>query len=306
VNGRLASLLLLVSCGGPQAPWQQAPPVSLDLKASLSATTVPLFGEVELRLDLFRRGDLEVEFEPRIPEPDFRGAIEKRPPQRLGHGEWQHVVLKLSPVRGPGKLAIPPFRARAKDGTVAATTEELQLEVTTLLAGAEPALEAPGPPFPPRAALWPWLLGGAALLLVILAAAFLRRRQAAPAATVAVPPHVAALRELARLRGSPRRTPAEIDAFYVATSHVLRVYLEQRFGLHAPERTTEEFLLEVEGGGPLSAAQCVELRRFLDQCDLVKFAAWLPAENVHLETLAAAEGLVDQTRADRLPVGISA
>ena len=112
------------------------------------------------------------------------------------------------------------------------------------------------------------------------------------------PAHIKALQEFARLRGQSRRTPGEIDTFYVDVSQVLRVYLEERFALRAPERTTEEFLQEVEAGGPLTTTQCLELRRFLQQCDLVKFAAQVPAEEVHLLTLAAAEVLVEATKSD--------
>ena len=201
------------------------------------------------------------------------------------------------------------FRSvQAKDGTVA-STPELPLDVTTLLAGQADGLEAPGPPLRMPVPWWPWAaVGAGALLLGFGARWFTRRmrRPRPPPVEVAVPAHVKALRELQRLRTAPRQSDDQIDAFYVAVSHVLRVYLEDRFGLHAPERTTEEFLLEVEAGGPLSTAQCRELRRFLDQCDLVKFAAARPGESVHVETLAAAEGLVEGTRADRAPLEASA
>ena len=42
-----------------------------------------------------------------------------------------------------------------------------------------------------------------------------------------------------------------------------------------------------------------ELERFLEQCDLVKFAAVVPGENEHLATFALAEAFVESTRADR-------
>jgi hypothetical protein len=110
---------------------------------------------------------------------------------------------------------------------------------------------------------------------------------------------VRAKRELARLRNAALRTPAEIAAFYVDVSHVLRTYLEERFGLHAPERTTEEFLQEVEAGRDLDVAQRLQLQRFLSQCDLVKFAAQIPDAAVHAATLASAEQFVETTRMDR-------
>jgi len=302
------ALLALAACGGEPPPWQQAPPASIDLRARPSAESVPLLAEFELTLDLFRRSDLEVTFDPQVPD-GCAGRVELLSEQPFGTGRWRRAVLHLRPVRAPGELVIAPFRAAAKDGTVSASTPELKLHVTTLLAQAGAELEAPGPPRLPPVSRWPWVAGAwAALLLVALLLWWRSQRSKARTApiAIAVPPHIKALRELARLRGASRRTVAEVDAFYVATSHVLRVYLEERFGLRAPERTTEEFLQEVEAGGPLTTAQCLELRRFLQQCDLVKFAAQTPPEIAHLQTLAVAEQLVEATRADRTPMEQSA
>ncbi|MFN6194129.1 MAG: hypothetical protein ACK5BN_09945, partial [Planctomycetota bacterium] len=76
---------------------------------------------------------------------------------------------------------------------------------------------------PPR---WPWLLAGGALaLLGGLALAANRRRRVPTLAIAPTPPHVRALRELERLRQRPRTTPAEVAAFYVGVSQVLRDYL---------------------------------------------------------------------------------
>lgn len=300
-------LALLAACGGPTAPWTEAPKVAIDLVAKPSTTTVTVLGELQLQLDLWHRSDLPVEFAPAVPE-GFAGTVQLAPEQPFDQGIWQHATLHLRPVREPGKVTIPSFSAKAKDGTVSATTPEIELDVTTLLAAQPPEIEAPSALL---ALPFPWgrtaVIAILALLLLAFGIWYVRRRRTAPPppATVAVPPHIKALRELQRLRATARREAAEIDAFYVATSDVLRRYLEERFGLHAPERTTEEFLLEVEAGGPLSVAQCRELRRFLDQCDLVKFAAQRPEESVHQATLSAAERLVQETRADRAPEGVT-
>ena len=64
----------------------------------------------------------------------------------------------------------------------------------------------------------------------------------------------------------------------------------------APERTTEEFLAEIEAGGPLTVSQCIVLKQFLAQCDLVKFAMHVPTEQQHLEAMAIAENFVLATR----------
>src|SRR5690606_20874216 len=115
-------------------------------------------------------------------------------------------------------------------------------------------VEAPGDLFPERTPWWLPVAGVAALALVGGLLWWRFHARPVPGAvpgTTALPPHVTALRALARLRNAPRTTPEEVERFYTEVSQVLRRYLEDRFGLHAPERTTEEFLPEVERSGRL-------------------------------------------------------
>ena len=53
---------------------------------------------------------------------------------------------------------------------------------------------------------------------------------------------------------------------------MLRHYIEDRFGLRAPEQTTEEFLAELRQKHVFGERQKDLLRAFLEHCDLVKFA----------------------------------
>lgn len=63
--------------------------------------------------------------------------------------------------------------------------------------------------------------------------------------------------------------------FVIFCSSVLRTFFEEEHGLNAPDRTTEEFLVELSRRSSLEATQPV-LVRFLDQTDLVKFARFEP------------------------------
>lgn len=303
-----AALLLLAGCGAPQSPWRELP-VTMDLKAELRPETVPLLGTATLTLDLFHRGDVAVEFAPKLPD-GCKGEIETLPERQLDHGVWLRTVMTLRPLRGPGPLPIGPFTAKAKDGVGEASTPPLQLQVTSLLQDAGAAIEAPAPPIAAPSRWYWWALGGvvAAALALLLWRWRAARPRPAPPPAVELPPHVKALRALGRLQQAPRTTPAQIEAFYVEVSLVLRVYLEERFGLRAPERTTEEFLLELEQPAiaVLDQEQRLQLRRFLSQCDLVKFAAQTPGEDVHQATFAIAERLVEATRPDRAAAAVRA
>lgn len=128
----------------------------------------------------------------------------------------------------------------------------------------KPPVEIPNP------WLYVWWGLGLALLGTLLGFALvylLTRRKQAPLQPL-VPAHVRAkqkLREALALLSKPRE-------FCIAVSDAVRCYLEERFNFHAPERTTEEFLYELQSTDLLTAAQKESLGEFLMKCDLVKFA----------------------------------
>ncbi len=303
MTGRAVTVLLLMplaACGAPVPPWPQPPAAPLELRIAVAPTEVALLEPVTVQLDLYRRRDLEVEFAPAVDPADFLVECTATSEVGFGDGSWLHRTLVLRPVRGPGELTLPSFVAKARDGSTAASTPAHTLVVRSSLDGAAAAIEPPGEPFPPPPRRAWWLAGAAALAALVALGYVGRRRRRPPAAVaVALPPHVRAQRALQRLRGAPRATPAQVEAFYVEVSGVLRTYLEERFGLHAPERTTEEFLRELETGDGLAREHRASLERFLRQCDLVKFAALVPGEAEHLATFALAEAFVETTRADR-------
>lgn len=152
------------------------------------------------------------------------------------------------------------------------------------------------PPVPiPSGWEWAWWLGGA---LVIAALAFLLtrwwRRRLQPLAIPPTPPHVRARHRLAEAL----RLISEPKPFCTAVSDALRVYLEERFDFHAPDRTTEEFLTELQGTNRLNDLQKESLGEFLQSCDLVKFARFEPTEESLRELHQSALRLVDETQFD--------
>jgi hypothetical protein len=85
------------------------------------------------------------------------------------------------------------------------------------------------------------------------------------------------------------------EPFCTLVSDTLRVYLEERFRFHAPDRTTEEFLDELQSSPMLSLPQKQSLGDFLVRCDLVKFARYEPGEPELRALHDAAVRLVDET-----------
>ena len=140
---------------------------------------------------------------------------------------------------------------------------------------------------------WLWWLLAAAVVGVIAYLAWKRWRQrrVEVAFVPPVPAHVRAkqkLEEALALIAQPK-------PFVSAVSDTARTYLEERFDFHAPERTTEEFLRELVGTTLLLPDQKESLAKFLESCDLVKFAKYEPGEKELRELHGSALRLIEET-----------
>ena len=106
------------------------------------------------------------------------------------------------------------------------------------------------------------------------------------------PPHILAWNKLQ----SSLDLIHDADLFCTDVSLIIRVYLEGRFDLQAPDRTTEEFLFELQTSKYLDDSHKDLLGDFLSECDLVKFAKAEPPENELRRLHEAAGRLVGETQ----------
>lgn len=141
--------------------------------------------------------------------------------------------------------------------------------------------------------LLPWAaLGVAALLAIALLARWLRRP---PAPRPAPSPEVVALAALERARQWMR--PDLAERFGTAVSAAVRDYVEARFEVSAPRRTTEEFLRHLARFPVADLTVHVgRLDEILRRMDLVKFARE-PLDEPQMQGLIdSARDFVRQTR----------
>jgi hypothetical protein len=151
-------------------------------------------------------------------------------------------------------------------------------------------------PTEPAWKLWALLGGGAALLMTLaVTAILLARMRREPRIEPPLAPHEWALRELGAIERDQLIEQRAFEPFYVRLSAVVRGYLERRFGLMAPERTTDEFLHEARRSRLLRDEQRELLGEFLRAADMVKFAKHEPMEMDCREALASARSFVEQT-----------
>lgn len=217
------------------------------------------------------------------------------PPRMVGPAEQARVLHQAVYILEPylsGTYTIPAMTVTYRDKSdesqaTLLATEKVEIPVRSLL-GAEARGGQINDISPPLAIepdrLQQFLAAGLALLLALLAAAgFLwwqKKKRGRVAEPVVLRPDEIGLQQLERLLAENLLARGEIKLFHQRISDILRRYIENRFGLQAPERTTEEFLLEISrqqsAANTLLAVHKSLLADFLRQCDLVKFAKHEP------------------------------
>jgi hypothetical protein len=217
--------------------------------------------------------------------------------------QWQREY-RLA-VTASGSLTVPALMVQVQEGdtTQPLTTDPLSITVTALVpADADmSAVKDIAPPVPlVRRGLppWVWIVASglvSAGLLVGVWWWYRHRQRAAAVPLVQRPAHMLALAALEHLQRQDLITQERIEEFYVRVSTILRRYIELRFGLRAPEQTTEEFLVSALATGGLIAAHRDLLEAFLQHCDLVKFARHRPMPNDMEETFESAKNFVEHT-----------
>lgn len=230
---------------------------------------------------------------PDVPEGDRRRTAHVYALDTFATGDLEvpALALRFIDARGAGE----PI-----EGTL--ESQALAVSVRSVLAGDEQARDIRGAvELPGAGTISTWLIGlsilaatsGAALLALWLAR---RRRRAAEAAFEPEPPaHAWAMAALAQLEREGLLEQGAFEPFYTRLSDIVRRYIEKRFGLMAPERTTDEFLAEARRGDALSEGHKTLLEGFLRAADMVKFALHLPRGEDAREALGAARGFVEET-----------
>ena len=123
-----------------------------------------------------------------------------------------------------------------------------------------------------------WSAGGVVVLAIASLLIWRRRRREKMVAEIRKSPLEVALSALEQLEKDDLVAKGELKEYYGRVSSILREYVEGRYGLQAPERTTEEFMEDLRrDSGTLSKDQKSLLEKFLMHCDLVKFAKFEPS-----------------------------
>ena len=143
----------------------------------------------------------------------------------------------------------------------------------------------------------PWV-GGALLLAALVALAvwlIRRRRSSVLAARSDEPPYVVALRSLDRFKDEKYWAPEKQKAYYSGITDILKAYIDRRFGVDAPEMTTDELFAALKGCDGIRPDVFAETRSLFELADFVKFAKHTASRDENAKALSTAVGFVTST-----------
>jgi len=276
----LALLLSTLAFGAERAP--------VSVKVSLSRDKITIGDKVSFHLAAEGRGD--VKFAP-VDLSSYFGAFEVKDHIQKGpYKSWGKTKLVYDLVITTfttGDYEIPEINVTYtdKDGT------EKSVSSPKLILRVEPVKPGPDdkddvrdikPPLTIPHSFWFWLF---TVILPLLAAGgfFLyellkAKKQGGVFSPVepARPAHEVAFERLEKLKGLQLVEQGKVREHYYLLSEIIRSYLEARFELPIVERTTSEAYAELRNSGKIKRSEITDIKAFLEECDLVKFARLVP------------------------------
>ncbi len=216
------------------------------------------------------------------------------------------VHFKLSPGPAAPRFRIRPFAVRASGAAQDApswfATEAIALERADHAAAAETVSDASLRrrfALPPARVLLRHALAALALIAFAVGAFFLVRVVARRIRTARLTPKARALHELGELLEKRLPERGRVKDFYVELTHVVRRYIERRYGIRAPRQTTEEFLASAMKRPEFPADTLDGLAAFLESADLVKFAGIKAGVDTAADAASKAENYLLAEREER-------
>ena len=144
----------------------------------------------------------------------------------------------------------------------------------------------------------PWVLGGLGVagliaLLVWLGVRASKRRQ--EALKPKDPAYIVALRELEKYRSDKYWAPEKQKSFYSGITDALKFYIDERFGVDAPEMTTAELFAALKDDKDITPALYGSLKELFERADFVKFAKAVASDEDNARALPLAVSFVTST-----------
>jgi hypothetical protein len=234
-------------------------------------------------------------------------AIDTTYPDKTNSSKiFQHQQITVS-AYDSGYFAIPGFKFVINNDTARAIyTESFLLEVHTVPTDTSATkLKDIKAPFDEKFN-WRWysayIYGGIGFILLLIAVIIitryytLRRKQIIVVPEKPkVPAHITALALLEKIKQEQIWKEEKVKEYYSSISDTIRLYIEERFQVHALESTTDDIMTAFRSQ-VVDKESKEKLQQLLMLSDLVKFAKQFPIEAEHNFTLQNAFDFVNGTK----------
>lgn len=276
-------------------------------------------GEATLTLTITGPATLDVEA-PRLGDAAAAWKEERLDFTREVQGQraiWKQAI-RLQQVK-PGPEPLADLSVRFRRGPDADWVEEKWIDILRYVRDAMQP-QPPAEETPSWLRRWGFVLILATTGLLVLLAWVGKRRVVHRQAPL--PPDQWALREIERIEKTLLPPVGDAEKYHTQMSYIVRRYLAERYGLHALQQTTAEFLETIrrppqtidddlqpdayQGNGldvhpSLTEEQLALLIELFERCDLAKFARARTAPEEFRRTAELARELVRQTSKSPLP-----
>ena len=261
-----------------------------EVKVATSTKNIKIGEQIEYKISVQAPADAAVVF----PEGQTFGALEMvktNPTDTLKEaGKFRLEKAYYLTQFDEGKYTIPQQKIQIshKDFyTDSLLVEVHNVAVDTLkqpLYDAKPIAEVTSPS---SSHLWLWIIGIVALLLTAAALYFFvfrKKKLSAEEERKKLPPFERAIQDLKDLQNSKYLIESQHKAYYTRLTDIVKEYLEDEVHILAKESTTDELLAKINdlqqtGKLHLLAETISNLKRVLQNADLVKFAKSKPSDN---------------------------
>ena len=262
-----------------------------EVKVATSTKNIKIGEQIEYKISVQAPADAVVIF----PEGQTFGALEMvktNPTDTLKEkGKFRLEKAYYLTQFDEGKYTIPQQKIQIshKDFyTDSLLVEVHNVAVDTLkqpLYDAKPIVEVTSPS---SSLLWLWIVLGIVALLLTAAASyffvFRKKKLSAEEERKKLPPFERAIQDLKDLQNSKYLIESQHKAYYTRLTDIVKEYLEDEVHILAKESTTDELLAKINnlqktGKLYLSTETINNLKRVLQNADLVKFAKSKPSDN---------------------------
>jgi len=145
-----------------------------------------------------------------------------------------------------------------------------------------------------RLSIWPIIL--LILLFVATGVVFLyfKKKKRADEIT-AVPsktPEEIATEKLEALIEKQLASSGKMKEYYIRLSDIIREFIEGKYGILALDKTTWELYQDMRSSKKVARSKINKIKDFLEDCDLVKFAKYIPTQKEAEDVYSRAEAIV--------------